>query len=208
VATETAYLEMWAQDAAAMYCYQMSAAQACTLPPFTPAPAVTATPQTSDGTPAIGLDSGTVLGQYLQSFLSSGPYDVPLQLLQMFSVLWGVSPAVSELSAIAAAEATVASVVSASSSPTVAAGAGARISVGVGRPVGLLRVPPSWGQVTAAPGPTVTSSLPAAEPVRATPLPMALPAGAPRGGTPTKRERPQPEYGGVVRFIPRPPSGG
>lgn len=36
-ATETQYLEMWAQDAAAMYGYAAESAAAATLPPFDPA---------------------------------------------------------------------------------------------------------------------------------------------------------------------------
>lgn len=40
-ATEAEYAEMWAQDAAAMYCYAGSSATATALPSFTPAPTTT-----------------------------------------------------------------------------------------------------------------------------------------------------------------------
>jgi PPE-repeat protein len=40
-ATETLYVEMWAQDATAMYGYAGASASATTLPPFTPAPQTT-----------------------------------------------------------------------------------------------------------------------------------------------------------------------
>ncbi|MCA2243964.1 MULTISPECIES: PPE family protein [Mycobacterium] len=40
-ATEAEYVEMWAQDAAAMYAYAAGSAAACEVTPFTPAPNVT-----------------------------------------------------------------------------------------------------------------------------------------------------------------------
>lgn len=42
MATEAHYMEMWAQDAAAMYGYAAGALAACTLAPFTPPPLMTA----------------------------------------------------------------------------------------------------------------------------------------------------------------------
>ena len=42
MATEAHYMEMWAQDATAMYGYAAASLTACTLAPFTPAPPMTA----------------------------------------------------------------------------------------------------------------------------------------------------------------------
>lgn len=193
MAAEAEYAGMWAQDAAAMLAYQAASSQACTLPAFTAAPPVAAgeLPWIEDT---------------VDSLISDAPYDAPLELLSLFSVLWGVEPAASQLSAIASAATTAAS--TSTAAPTVAAGVAARISVGAGRAVGRLTVPPAWATPPAELRSAPPVVAPAAEPPRTTPLLLSLPAGAPHGGTPPKRERPQPEYGGLVRFIPRPPSGG
>lgn len=228
MALEAAYAEMWAQDAAAMAEYQAAAASATGgLPQFNPAPRVTNSLDAPDAPaaqdvptsilsllnpnniPILGLDNGSLLGQYLQSFLSSGPYDVPLSLLALFSNLWAFSAAgtaiAGALNNIATADAHAGSP---GGAPTAAASSTVRASVGTAARLGRLCAP-SWTQP--APGgqpPPATAARPAAAAETPAALPLPAPIPVPRGGTPPKQPRPQPEYGGLVRFITRPPAGG
>ncbi|WP_235615418.1 PPE family protein [Mycobacterium avium] len=224
-ALEAVYTEYWAQDIAAMAEYQVaSAASTRGLQPFDSAPRVTDSldvPDAQDATggsgsilsllnpnniPLFGLDNGSLLGQYLQSFLSSGPYDVPFAVLGLFSSLWAMSApgtavanALNRLSAEATGE--VAAPAVAVSSVRAAFGNAAR--------VGPLSAPQQWW--TQPPDNTVPAAPAAARPLPATetPTPLPLPAPIPaRGGTPPKQPRPEPEYGGLVRFVTRPPAGG
>jgi hypothetical protein len=85
-----------------------------------------------------------------------------------------------------------------------------RVSVGTAQRVGLLRTPTDWARPSPAspvfpPGVVApsTEELPVA-----IPLPMPLPIGVPRGGTPPKQERPQPEYGTRPTVIQKHPYGG
>jgi PPE-repeat protein len=73
-ATEAHYLEMWAQDAAAMYAYAGSSSAASQLTPFTEPPQTTNTSGTarqsaavSQASSASGLDIGTKLSQLINS---------------------------------------------------------------------------------------------------------------------------------------------
>ena len=73
-ATEAHYLEMWAQDAAAMYAYAGSSSTASQLTPFTEPPQTTNTSGTalqsaavSQSSAASGLDIGTKLSQLINS---------------------------------------------------------------------------------------------------------------------------------------------
>lgn len=237
MATEAAYMEMWAQDAAAMYTYAASSSAAVgALPQFTP-PSQTTNPtgteeqnaavmqaaQTPAGTGQNILqwllgqlsDSGTLLGQlneYAQAFVSSGPYEVPLSLLSLFSSLWAVSEVAGPNSPLTAGTAPGAETIVFPPEPgtPVASAPPIRADLGAGRPIGMLRTPPDWVRSpTTSTAPPVGIPLAVAENTLATPMPTPMPLGGiPRNGTPTKRERPQPEYGGVVRFIPRPPAGG
>jgi hypothetical protein len=206
--TESHYLEMWAQDAAAMYAYQTSSAAAIQLPTFT-APQAIAGLLNPNAIPIIGLDNGSLLGQYVQSFLSSGSIaEAPLGLLGLFSSLWAftspgspMAQALNRLTATSESSATPAA--TAISAPSV------RVSVGTAPRVGLLRTPPEWARPIPgdfpAPGTVApsTTELPVA-----IPLPMPLPLGIPRGGTPPKQERPQPEYGTRPTVIQKHPYGG
>lgn len=215
-AAEAQYAEYWAQDAAAMYAYRASSfsATAQQLTEFSPPTQVAnliAKPLSTigallnpNGVPLFGLDSGSLIGTYLGDIIQSGPYQIPTELLGLFTVLWGVSSPGSvfnRLSAAAQSGATPAA--TAISAPAV------RVSVGTAQRVGLLRTPPDWARPTPGDFPAPGLATPTAQetPV-ATPLPMPLPLGIPRGGTPMKQERPQPEYGQPVRFITRPPAGG
>lgn len=229
MALEAAYAEMWAQDIAAMAEYQVaSAASTRGLQPFDSAPRVTDSldvPDAQDATggagsilsllnpndiPLWGLDNGSLLGQYLQSFLSSGPYDVPLSLLALFSNLWAFSApgtAIADaLNNIATADAHAVAG-GPPATPTAAASSTVRASVGTAARLGRLCAP-SWTQP--APGgqpPPATAARPAGAADTHTPLPLPAPIPA-RGGTPPKQPRPEPEYGGLVRFVTRPPAGG
>jgi PPE-repeat protein len=73
-ATEAHYVEMWAQDAAAMYAYAGSSSAASQLTPFTEPPQTTNTSGTaaqsaavSQASSASGLDIGTKLSQLINS---------------------------------------------------------------------------------------------------------------------------------------------
>jgi PPE-repeat protein len=208
-ATEAQYAEMWAQDAAAMNAYQTSSAAAIQLPTFS-VPQAIAGLINPNAIPIIGLDNGSLLGQYVQSFLSSGSIaEAPLGLLGLFSSLWAftspgspMAQALNRLTATAESSATPAA--TAISAPSV------RVSVGTAQRVGLLRTPTEWARPIPgdfpAPGtvaPSTTTELPVA-----IPLPMPLPIGIPRGGTPPKQERPQPEYGTRPTVIQKHPYGG
>lgn len=225
-ALEAVYTEYWAQDIAAMAEYQVaSAASTRGLQPFDSAPRVTDSldvPDAQDATggagsilsllnpndiPLWGLDNGSLLGQYLQSFLSSGPYDFPVAVLSMFNVLWALAPATPVMQALnrlsAGAEATAPA-----AGPAVAVSS-VRAAFGNATRVGPLSAPQQWW--TQPPNNTVPAAPAAARPLPATetPTPLPLPTPIPaRGGTPPKQPRPEPEYGGLVRFVTRPPAGG
>jgi PPE family/PPE-SVP subfamily C-terminal region len=207
-ATEAQYAEMWAQDAAAMNAYQTSSAAAIQLPTFS-VPQAFAGLINPNAIPVIGLDNGSLLGQYVQSFLSSGSIaEIPLGLLGVFSGLFAFSPGSPLGNALLRASATAqggmaAPVAEAISAPAV------RVSVGTAQRVGLLRVCPDWARPTPGDFPAPGLVAPSTEelPV-AVPLPMPLPLGIPRGGTPLKQELPQPEYGTRPTVIPKHPYGG
>lgn len=221
MALEAAYAEMWAQDVAAMAEYQAASASATGgLPQFNPAPRVTNSlddpgapgAPTSvlsllnpNDVPLFGLDNGSLLGQYLQSFLSSGPYDVPIALLSMFNVLWAFTPASPITQALnrlsAAAEATAAP------APALAVSS-ARAVFGGAQRLGALSVPRQWWAQPQTAAPSAVRAPELTETATPTPLPLPAPLPVARGGTPPKQQRPQPEYGGLVRFITRPPAGG
>jgi PPE-repeat protein len=206
-AAEAQYAEMWAQDTAAMLGYQTQSAAALQLPTFSLPSSITGLINPS-GIPIIGLDNSTLLGQYLQSFLSSGPYQVPTELLGLFTVLWGVSApssVFSRLSAVANAAPTevVESSVPVPKAPSV------RISVGNGNRIGSLSVPPGWASPVTPQSP-VRPLLPPGGGAQGRPVGLPVIPAIPvaRGGTPNKEKRPEPEYGQAVRFITRPPAGG
>jgi len=72
-ATEAQYMEMWAQDTAAMYGYAGQSAAASTLTPFTPAPN-TANPAGLAGqAAAVAQTAGTSAGTGAQTIVSMGP---------------------------------------------------------------------------------------------------------------------------------------
>jgi PPE-repeat protein len=72
-ATEAQYLEMWAQDAAAMYGYAGESAAASTLTPFTPAPNTTNPAGLAGQAAAVAQTGGTSAGTGVQTMVSTGP---------------------------------------------------------------------------------------------------------------------------------------
>lgn len=212
-ALEAAYAEMWAADVAVMAEYQAASA-ACTagLPAFSPPKSATV----SAGQNAAGTSTGSALTSgplydSFQSLLSSGPYEIPIALLSMFNVLWAVaSPASPVMQALnrlsAAAEASVIF------PPRPAAPTpklpDVHASTGTATRLGRLRAP-SWTQPATKPAPAAPAvrPLPASQ-TEILPLPLPAPIPVTRGGTPTKQQRPEPEYGTPVRFVTRPPAGG
>jgi PPE-repeat protein len=72
-ATEAQYMEMWAQDAAAMYGYAGESAAASTLTPFTPAPNTTNPAGLAGQAVAVVQAGGTSAGTGVQTMVSTGP---------------------------------------------------------------------------------------------------------------------------------------
>jgi PPE-repeat protein len=72
-ATEAHYMEIWAQDAAAMYGYAGQSAAASTLTPFTPAPNTTNPAGLAGQTAAVARTIGTSAGTGAQAIVSTGP---------------------------------------------------------------------------------------------------------------------------------------
>jgi len=211
-ATEAQYAQMWAQDVATMYAYEASSRAALSATaPFTPPPVVSSV-LNPNHVPVFGLDSGSLLGYYLGDFIQSGFFfDVPLQLLGLFTVLWGISPASPLVQTILNNPAQVATPVVLPPplpAPTPAAAVpNINVRVGAGDRVGLLRVPPSWAQAKTSPPLPGGVPLAVAEDTITLPAPVPIPLGAARG-TPTKQPRPEPQFGTPMTFMTRPPSGG
>ncbi|MBS9535266.1 PPE family protein [Mycobacterium sp. M1] len=70
-AAEAAYLEMWAQDAAAMYGYAAASSVASTVTPFTQPPQTTDPTQST--APAIAQAAGSAAGVDTETLMSAGP---------------------------------------------------------------------------------------------------------------------------------------
>jgi PPE-repeat protein len=242
MATEAMYAEMWARDAATMYAYAASSQAATSaLPQFTAAPQTTnpagvaaqsaATAQAA-ATPAGAV--GNIISEFLngmtvpgflettfQSFVSSGPLQLPLELLQLFTVLWAVSAGQSITNRITSPvlpemvipEAPIATPVTPPvTTPTQAA---IRAGIGDGERVGArLSVPPSWAQQQEKPNESHRTA--------GTPLPGVGDVSAFAGlgglgglgglaamrGTPTRQRQPEPHYGVKPTVMPKHPFGG
>jgi PPE-repeat protein len=99
IATEAHYMEMWAQDAAAMYGYAGASAAATTVTPFTP-PAQTTNPAgLADQTVAVTQAAGTSAGS-AQTTLSQLTSAVPTALQGLASPAAATSSSTSGLSGI------------------------------------------------------------------------------------------------------------
>jgi PPE-repeat protein len=77
MATEAQYMEMWAQDAAAMYGYAASSAIASMLTPFTSPPNTTTPEAAADQAGAVAQANATPAGNSAQSVASVTPQLVP-----------------------------------------------------------------------------------------------------------------------------------
>jgi len=229
MATEALYAEMWAQDVAAMTAYQSESAAATTaLPQFA------AAPQTTTPGPILQfiqtLIPGFTPGQPLQnlallltsplssSFLSSGPYESPLQLLSLFTVLWGINSPSSPLAQAITNRITNTPIeippMTTPVTPPETTRAAIKAGIGDGERVGgKLTVPPSWARESTRPvGPEPTNRI-------ATPLPESpglagigglggLGGLAGMRGTPTRQQRHEPQYGARPTVMPKHPYGG
>lgn len=217
-ATEAHYVEMWAQDAAAMYGYAASSALARQLAPFASAPQITQAAAIPDPTTVVGnvvaelgqltglsASPGDLFDAYAQALLSSGLQDMPVAVLALFTSLWAVEDADTMLGQLEQPASAMAVPVA----PTVLAPpvmvAAPQVNVSTGNRIGQLAVPPTW----ARPQPPATS-LEARCPVAEggeQPLPVPLSLAAPGARTNAERKTP-PEYGTRPTFMTRPPSGG
>lgn len=221
-ATEAQYMQMWAQDIAAMSAYQASSQAASQITPFDqpPDPTTPVVNQPTAITPGGVLSSlgnifsdNSVIGQYLQAFISSGSlFDAPLGLLALFSALWALdspgSPLLNSINGVAQAEANAHAIIPPMPAPT--AIAAVRASVGTATRAGALSAPSQWW---AHPPASAPHRSPTVRPIppeeRDMPIPLPLPMPVVRAGTPTKQQRPEPEYGQqTVKFVPRSPAGG
>ena len=245
MATEAQYAEMWAQDVAAMVSYATSSqAATAALPQFTPAPQTTnpaglaaqaaATTQAT-ATPAGAV--GTIISEFLngmtvpgflettfQSVMSSGaPFDIPLQLLSLFTVLWGINSPGSPLAqaitnrintggALVLPEVTI----PASPAMPVPSSKFAEIKAGIGdgeRLGGRLSVPPSWAKPRESEHRTPGAAAIGAAAIDAAPLAGLGGIGGLGGlagmrGTPQKQKQPEPQYGTRSTVMPKHPFGG
>jgi hypothetical protein len=223
-ALEAHYAEMWAQDAAAMLGYQASSAQATSLQPFTPAPQVAAqvkpTPAASFTSPGTvqsilsgtgPLSNSTTLGQYLQAFMSSGPWQIPFEVLALLTPLWGTNSSARSAGCCETPPATQYATqpetspgITPENTPPITA------ATAVGRSLGPLRVPPTWA---ARPNSMQTVPLESTPRVLAVEGPdaaiPALPFMPVAAGRPEAKAEAQPDYRIRAPFVmPRPPSGG
>src|ERR1700756_2370401 len=80
MATEALYVEMWAQDAAAMYGYAASSAAASTLAPFTPPKSTTDPAGATGQAAAVAQATGTAAGSHAQTAASNSLSTVPQTL--------------------------------------------------------------------------------------------------------------------------------
>jgi hypothetical protein len=211
--TEIQYMQMWAQDVAAMLGYQSSSAQATQLPMFS-VPQIALPPNVLQFIQT--LVPGFVPGQGLRNLgalltspiglalISSGEFAIdPLGGATAFLALAGIGQGVRAEavanSAMAQASSTpyVAPTATAISAPAV------QVSMGAAQRVGLLRVPPSWvTPQNSTPGPvTVLDHTPQAAGPRLgaiLPLPIPLVSGP-------KAEQERARYGHPVRMLPEKP---
>jgi PPE-repeat protein len=233
MATEALYAEMWAQDVAAMSAYQASSAAATSaLPQFTAAPQTT-NPSAAVSNPLLQfiqtLIPGFTPGQPLQnlalaltsplstSFLSSAPYETPLQLLSLFTVLWGINSPSSPLAQAITNRITNTPIeippMTTPVTPPETTRAAIKAGIGDGERVGgKLSVPPSWARES-------TRGVPPESP-KGVPLERPESSGlagigglgglgglAGMRGTPTRQQH-APQYGVKPTIMPRHPFGG
>jgi len=239
-ANEAAYMQMWAQDAATMHTYMAQAsAITASLPQFTP-PGHTPgllTPHVPTGQPAgaqniintilqwlqntfnpngvplFGLDSGSLLGQYIQQSLSGG---YPAIIAQIFSNLIAYSALGGAVVADEHARTALllnppqaGSAVATGGAPDIKGSGAPPVSARVGGAprAGRLSVPPAWGNPPPGERPQVAPARP--DDTGRYPLPIPVPFHVtPPGGRAPRRERPDPQYGKTPIVMPKHPYGG
>lgn len=89
--TEALYGEMWAQDAAAMYCYAGSSAAAATVTPFSPPPDTTNPAAVAGQGGAVAQTAASSAGSGVQSTLAQVVSNLPNTLHQLASPLSSAS---------------------------------------------------------------------------------------------------------------------
>ncbi len=223
-ATEAQYMEMWAANIAALLGYQTSSAAATSqlAPPGTaPAaanPAAVLTP-IATGLGDIVNFFGTIfnpfsfLGATLQSTIQSGFFfQAPLALL---TDLFSGQAANQAAAALPETPIFLPPYPGWPNPPMIIPPNAAAIGgfgqpfltarMGAGNQLGPLTVPPNWKLLSSQQ--PIASADGHAAPFGAVGMPMGSSfAGA--GGTPDRKQRPQPEYGLKPKFVPRPPVGG
>ena len=209
---EAEYAEMWAQDVAAMSTYLQTTQTvlASLAPPPSPPPLL-----------SYLLGAQTFPQISWQIFENFGPFQAAIDLIALFTVFLGATELETGGGSLSQtlfpqtpsqapepAYATPLSVPLPASTPI-------RVSVGTAhRPAALSMPPRTWSVAPCAGAPISAARPPAQTPPRtdtttttpvAVPLAFPLPTGAPRA----EKKEPGPEtHGLLVRFVPRPPSGG
>lgn len=100
-ATEARYVQMWAQDAAAMYCYAATSATATQLTPFSAPPPVTSAGGLSGQATALAQATATSTATNTQALLSQLIAEVPAALKGLASPVQSTSAATPSLSGLA-----------------------------------------------------------------------------------------------------------
>lgn len=237
-ACETQYSEMWATNTAAMSTYHATSAQATgplttfmNLATSVPGLDSIIAPGSNQSTTGLaGLlnllsgSTGSALGSFINSNLfanafvgaviSSGDY-APSNWLGPFT---GFMMAQQSEAIVENSKGEPIAVIPRYESP------GVRVTlppppvsaqIGVGQPVGALTAPPSWTQKAPAlgvparlePEVNISNAAPLVE-ASGIPLPLPIPVGGIRGGTPPKTDKPPPEYGQQPTIMPKHPYGG
>lgn len=201
MASEAEYSEMWAQDAAAMYSYTTQSAAATQLQPFSAA---------GSGTTTFDSIFGESFPQFLeetfQSFVSSGPYNIPIELLSMFNVLWAVSSGAGNPigNALNKVHNDIEVPATQTPRPVIPKPRPASAGVGAGERVGGLRVPPSWASAAANPEtPEAAPFTPYGATEEGAPLGVVPLGGSGTGSTRDGDRQQQPKYRGYkVQVLP------
>jgi hypothetical protein len=146
-----------------------------------------------------------LVNDYMTAFVSSAPYDIPLQVLGLFTNMWigqATSASTSAADAAAAAATDAANALANAPAPTVNVGG----AMGIAPRIGGLSVPQSWGVASGVNEPVrlATPIIPGTEGEPGFP---GMPGMVPPLGRAGKQERVR--YGTPIKnIIPRHPSAG